>query len=217
MSRYAGTSEKRELLIGDLHDVLPPPLGGTSCGRRGVRRAHSHASFPANPPTLLGLQMHPFLSTAFAFCILWIPDLGRFVVRITEYARTVSLLHCPHPTATRHPFARMPLQACRRRLRLPQRGASSVHQADWALDLCGRAAEPLRLPHNSALAREQWHRTLRASGRRLCLKYRDFGTDRRKRSSWQAVAAKVRGCALGKRRRGVRRPLRPIACPRSLA
>jgi hypothetical protein len=26
MSRYAGTSEKRELLIGDLHDVLPPPL-----------------------------------------------------------------------------------------------------------------------------------------------------------------------------------------------
>jgi hypothetical protein len=53
-----------------------------------------------SPPTLLGLQMHPFLATAFAFCILWIPDLGRFVVRITEYARITVALPALHRNAT---------------------------------------------------------------------------------------------------------------------
>ena len=169
-----------------------------------------------SPPTLLGLQMHPFLSTAFAFCILWIPDLGRPVVRSTEDACiTVAL---PGLTATRHPFARRPLQACQRRLRLPQRGrfVATVHPADWALDLCGRAAEPLRLPHDSALARVASKPFERVGGG-FCLKFRDFGTDRRRRSSQQQPAAKVRGCALGKQREGRSSTLRPIACPISLA
>jgi hypothetical protein len=187
MSRYAGTSEKRELLIGDLHDVLPPPLWHSAWTPR--RAACPLARFLPRQPywdcrCILFCRLHLRLAF-FGFQIL---DSLWFELRSTH----VSLLHCPHSTtATRHPFARMPLQACRRRLRLPQRGALSVHQADWALDLCGRAAEPLRLPHNSALARE-WHRTLRASGRRLCLKTRDFGTDHRKRSSWQQRCADVR-------------------------
>jgi hypothetical protein len=98
MSRYAGTSEKRELLIGDLHDVLPPPLVAL---RVDAEACGVPTRTLPSPPTLLGLQMHPFLSTAFASCILWIPDLGQFVVRITEYARiTVALPALHHRNAT---------------------------------------------------------------------------------------------------------------------
>ena len=104
--KYAGTSEKGELLIGDLHDVLPPPLVALGVDREAC--GVPTRKLPS-PPTLLGLQLHPFWSTAFAFPFFGFQFLDGlwFVVRTPEYARiAVALPALAHRTAPSvHPTA----------------------------------------------------------------------------------------------------------------
>lgn len=101
-SKYAGTSGKCELLIGDLHDVLQPPQMGTSRGT--WRRAGLPTPKLPSPPTLLGLQLHPLWSTAsallfFAFDSLEDDALWFELRRTIGYAR-ISVVALPALTAT---------------------------------------------------------------------------------------------------------------------
>jgi hypothetical protein len=120
MSRYAGTSEKRGLLIGDLHDMLPPPLVALRVDTEARPLAHF---LPRQPYWDCRCIRFCRLHLRFAFFGFQILDGLWFEVRRMH----VSLLHCPHrphspQRGIRSPVGRRPLQACQRRLRLAQRG-----------------------------------------------------------------------------------------------
>jgi hypothetical protein len=182
-----------------------------------LRRAHSHTSFPANLTGTADASV--FVD---CICVLHSLDSRSWTACGSKYGGC--MYHCcTARTARTHrnaasvrPWAGGRSRRARDGFGLLNGGALSLHPADWALDLCGRAAEPLRLPHDSALAQVASKPFERVGGG-FCLKFRDFGTDRRKRSSQQQPAAKERGCALGKQREGRSSTLRPIACPTSLA
>jgi hypothetical protein len=141
-SQYAGTSEKGELLIGDLHDVLPPPPMALACWYRGVRRVHWQASLPRQP--YWDCNCIRFGRLHFAFPSSGFQSLGGlwFELRSTH----VSLIALPALTATQHPFTRRPLQACQRRASSSRR-FWSLHKTTGRRrqDLCGSSHSGCRI------------------------------------------------------------------------